>query len=97
MAAKVNLRTGKIIGAKRGSFAWLHEEGHIAYDDSEEGINSGMQQNYAMYLSFLFLALGQFWWAFTVPALVSVLAIFYYFIKEEMWCNAYAAKKVKTK
>ena len=94
MAAKVNLRTGKIIGAKRGSFAWWHEKGHIIFDDSDEGIKAGVAQNYAMYAALLFLALGQFWWAFTIPALASVLVIFAYFIKEEFWCNNYATEKM---
>lgn len=97
MTAKINLRTGKIIGAEKGSFAFYHEKGHLVYDDSDIGITNGMRQNYAMYLSFLFLALGQFWWVFTIPALVSVLTIFYYFIAEEMWCNNYALEKVKKK
>jgi hypothetical protein len=94
MAAKVNVRTGKIIGAKRGSFAWLHEKGHLEYDNSDQGITDGVNQNNAMYLGLLFLALGQFWWIFTIPALLSVIMILYYYIKEEFWCNAYAAKQL---
>jgi len=97
MAAKINLRTGKIIGAEPGTFAFYHEKGHLAYDNSEEGIENGSKQNNAMYLAFLFLAFGQFWWAFTIPALLSVLVIFYYYIYEEYWCNNYAKDMLKLK
>jgi hypothetical protein len=94
MGAMVNLRTGKIIGAKRGNFAFFHECGHIAYDNSEEGIKDGLYQNYAMYLGLLFLALGQFWFTFKLLAISSVIMIFYYFLKEEWWCNSYAFKQL---
>ena len=94
MAAKVNLRTGKIIGAEKGTFAFLHEEGHIAYDNLDKGITNGVNQNNAMYLSLIFLALGQFWWVFTIPALLSVITIMYYYLKEEWWCNDYAVKQL---
>ena len=94
MAAKINLRTGKIIGAERGSFAWHHEKGHALYDNSDQGIEAGVYQTDAMYCSFVFLALGQFWWAFTLPALFAVIVVLYYFAKEEMWCNKYATEKM---
>ena len=84
----------KIIFFYHGLFEWFHECGHIAYDDSEMGISDGVNQNNAMYLSLIFLALGQFWWAFTIPALVSVIMIMYYYLKEEWWCNDYAAKQL---
>ena len=95
MTAKINLRTGKIIGADKGSFAWYHEKGHLVYDDSDEGIRDGVRQNFAMYASFLFLALASFSIVFQILSLVSVAAIFYYFIKEEFWCNNYANKKLQ--
>lgn len=94
MAAKVNVRTGKIIGAEKGSFAWFHEKGHLVYDNSDRGITDGVNQNNAMYCAFFFLALGQFWWIFSFPAMVSVLMILYYFLKEEFWCNAYAMQRL---
>jgi hypothetical protein len=95
MVAKINLRTGKIIGAEKGSFAWWHEKGHIAYDDSEEGISAGVNQNNAIYCSFIFLALGQFFLLFEILAICSVVVIIYYFLYEEHWCNNYAGEKMK--
>jgi len=95
MAAKINLRTGKIIGAKRGSFSWHHEKAHLIYDNLDQGINDGVNQNNAIYLTFLFLVLGQFWFIFKCLSVLSVTAVFYYFIKEELWCNAYALKQLK--
>jgi type III secretory pathway component EscS len=47
-----------------------------------------------MYLGLLFLALGQFWFTFKLLAISSVIMIFYYFLKEEWWCNSYAFKQL---
>lgn len=94
MAAKINLRTGKIIGAERGSFAWLHEEGHIKYDNSEKGITNGVYQNVALYCSLLFLVLDNFYSIFGILATISVFYLISLVIYEEMWCNNYARKEM---
>jgi len=97
MPAKVNLRTGKIIGAKKGSFAWWHEKGHLIYDDSDEGINDGVKQNYSMYCLLIFLVLGQFIFLFKILSIMGVIMLLYYFFKEEFWCNMYAEKQMRKK
>lgn len=95
MAAKINLRTGKIIGAEKGSFAWWHEKAHIVYDDSEEGITNGVNQNMGIYCSLIFLVFGQWFFLFQLLALFSVGYVIWLAIYEEMWCNKYASDKMK--
>jgi hypothetical protein len=94
MAAKINLRTGKIIGAEKGSFAFLHEEGHIVYDDSEEGITNGVNQNMGVYSSLIFLVFGQWFFLFQLLALFAVGYVIWLAIYEEFWCNRYASNKI---
>ena len=97
MAAKVNLRTGKIIGAEEGSFAWWHEKAHLEYDDSELGIRNGVRHNVTLYTSLLFLVLGNFYSIFNYLAVVSVFYLLWLVIYEEKWCDNYASKKLKEK
>ena len=95
MAAKINLRTGKIIGAKHGSFAWHHEKGHEVYDNSEEGITNGVYQNAGFYCSLMFLVLGQWFFLFQLLALFSVGYVVWLAAYEELWCNKYARDQLK--
>lgn len=94
MAAKINLRTGKIIGAEEGSFAWWHEKGHLEYDNSEKGITNGVNQNVALYCSLLFLVLDNFYSIFGILATISVFYLISLVIYEETWCNAYAREQM---
>ena len=94
MAAKVNLRTGKIIGADKGSFAWYHEKGHLIYDDSEQGISNGVRQNMAIYCSLMFLALGKWFTLFSILALGTIIYLIGLVIYEELWCNNFAKNQL---
>ena len=95
MAAKVNLRTGKIIGAEKGTFAWWHEKGHLEYDDSERGIKNGVYHDLALYCSLLFLVLGNLYTIFNILAAVTVFYLIGLVIYEEKWCDKYAQTKLK--
>lgn len=95
MAAKVNLRTGKIIGAEENSFAWHHEQGHMIYDDSELGIRNTYLQEMWLYSA---ITLGIISIPFRIVwflSLASILGFWYYFFYEERWCDNYAKTKLK--
>ena len=95
MGASVNLRTGKIVGAEEGSFAWWHEKAHIIYDDSELGIRTGVQQNMCVYCSLLLLVLGNLYSIFNILAGIVVFYLIGLVIFEEKWCDRYASKMLK--
>jgi hypothetical protein len=97
MAAKINLRTGKIIGAEEGTFAWYHEKGHLVYDNSARGIINGVNQNMSMLCSFIFLVLGQWLMLFSILAVFSVVYMVGLTVYEELWCNAYAREQLMLK
>jgi hypothetical protein len=97
MAAKINLRTGKIIGAEKGTFAWYHEKGHLVYDDSERGITNGVYQNGALYASLLFLLLGDLSIVYKILAGLSIGTLIGLALYEEIWCNIYASDMMDKK
>lgn len=97
MAATINLSTGKIVGCKKGSFAWWHEKGHMVYNNSEFGLRRSYLQEMWLYVAITMAILsipfriGLFW----LLALVSIISFWWYFIYEERWCNAYARIKLR--
>lgn len=95
MGAKVNLTTGKIVGAKKDSFAWWHEKGHIIYNNMEDGISNGYKMEMWLFSALTFAIISiplRFMWFFSF---LSIAFFWYYFIYEEVWCNAYARIKLK--
>ena len=97
MGASVNLRTGKIIGAEEGTFAWFHEKGHEVYDNSELGITNGVRQNMALYCALISIVCGYLFGIFKVFAAISVVWLIGLVVYEEMWCNIYARDQLKIK
>ena len=97
MAARVNLTTGKIIGAEKGTFEWYHECGHIEYDNSAVGIDNGVRQNMALYCALLFIVCGYLFDIFKVFAGISVVYIIWLVIYEEIQCNIYAREHMNKK
>jgi len=95
MAAKINLRTGKIIGAEKGSFGWWHEKGHAVYDDSESGIRNQFLQEMLLYLTVIFIILALFIDGTKYYAVISLIIFLGLFLYEEIWCNKYAKRKLK--
>jgi hypothetical protein len=90
MAAIVNLNTGKIIGAKKNSFAYFHEKGHILYDNSEMGIRNKFSQEMHFYTAVTFTILAFLVKPLIILSMVAIGFFWYYFIFEERWCNNYA-------
>lgn len=90
MCTFVDLATGKIVGAKRGSLVWYHEKGHIVFNKSEHGMNNDFSRESMKTLTIVFSMLGHFHWFFVFFAVLYFLAWFYYSIYEEIWAWGYA-------
>lgn len=93
----VDLATGKIVGCKEGTLSWYHEEGHIAFSNTEKGVTysylgdafiKGAVILLAFNLLFANLITRIFIYCFVVAS------IFLYFY-EEIWCWLYALNKFK--
>lgn len=95
MGAKLNLRTGKIIGARKNSFGWWHEKGHLVYDNSEEGIKNSYNQEMSFKYAVLFCIISFFFNSSKYFAMIMILIYFGYYFFEEHWCNKYAKNKLE--
>lgn len=95
MPAKINLLTGKIIGAKKGSFEWWHEKAHQKYDNSPSGITNSYYQQMFFTLSVTFIIISSVFYYFWYFSFLSIIIYWFYFFYEEFWCNKEAKNKLK--
>lgn len=95
MGAIVDLQTGKIIGAKKGSLAWFHEKGHIVYNKSDKGIRNSFRQQNSLEATLIFLSTTFFIDFFKWFTSISLSIYFWYQFYEEMWCWKYAIQNYK--
>lgn len=95
MTGVVDLKTGKIVGVKEGTREYYHEEGHIAYNNSEKGIKNSLRQQWILEIFFVSL-IGSIVWDYFV-FLSGILFIVYkgYDWYEERWCWNYADEKLQ--
>jgi len=93
--AFVDLNTGEIVGAKKGTRQYFHEEGHLKYHKTEKGMRNSFREQmtfqFGVYIAVL---------SFILPTLKYIAVIvmtisFYYFYYEEKWCWKYADNKLK--
>lgn len=91
----VDLITETIVGCKKGTKEWYHEEGHIVYNKSELGIRNNYLQCLYEYLAITFTVIAFIIDLVWFLALASVIMFWYYFNYEERWCWKYAYKKLK--
>ena len=95
--AHVNLETGKIYGAKKGSLSYGHELGHLAFRKTAKGERIALREELSKDM-LLVIFLGGFWFYNIAPSVVKfVLAFFvlrwlYYYNYEEVWAWSYAFK-----
>lgn len=97
--AIVDIRTGKIIGCKKGTLTWWHEKAHIIYNDSARGMRNSFQQYTFLILtiSFLVVHLIAPILYYKICAVISLLLFLGYTIYEECWCWCYAYKVMNKK
>ena len=95
--AHVNLKTGRIYGAKKGTLTYYHELGHLAFSKTAKGERVRLRQELSKdILNVIFL--GAFWFyniAPTISKVVVALFVFrwlYFYNYEEVWCWRYAFK-----
>jgi len=95
MSAFVDIPTGKIVGANKGTRTYLHEKGHIIYNKSEIGMRNSFREQSSFQLA---VYLGIFSFLFPILrwyALGMIMCSIYYFVYEESWCWGYALNKFK--
>jgi len=85
-----DIQTGQIYGCKKGSWAYWHEKGHLAFNNREETSRLKLWQSYL--ISFWMLAItlsiiNKFMLIIALPLVLIYLGIEIY---EEHWCNKYA-------
>lgn len=99
MEPKVNLTTGEIYGARRGTIQWYHEAGHVKFNKTLKGIGMNYRADFFMKLCILLLVVIQipFFNNFGIKfIMVSFAGLWlYYYFYEEVWCWKYALIKVK--
>lgn len=95
MSAFVDIKTGKIIGAKKGSLTWFHEQGHIIYNKTEQGMRNDFRRQSFFNATVLFLVLSLFHWFFQYCAVFSIILTILFAAYEESWCWSYALRKKK--
>jgi hypothetical protein len=88
----VNLETGKIYGAEKGSYKYYHEEGHIIFNKEYSAFL--LMNDYVFYLWVFFITLAFFNVGFSYGALLCIGHLFIMFLYEEYWCNQYAKQKL---
>ena len=90
----LDIKSGKIIGCKPGTWKYYHEEGHKVFSESSKGSTIQLVGEYLIkvwFISVMFaiaykplLSLSvMLWLGFTIIELY-----------EEYWCNNYASEKV---
>ena len=95
--AHVNLTTGKIYGAKKGSLSYGHELGHLAFRKTPRGERIALKEELSKdMLNVIFL--GGFWFYNIAPSVVKFVCAFfvfrwlYFYNYEEVWAWRYAFK-----
>jgi len=96
----VDIKTGKITGCKKNSFAWWHEKGHLVYNSTEDNAQRNYRGEISIVISIYFCCLGLMFsfggrWIemiFGFIALFCIVHWIYTTIREENFANDYASK-----
>ena len=95
MKPHVDISTGKIYGCEKGSLKWLHEKGHIEFNNNPRTSWMLMVKSYVFDLWMLMImtsiVIRQFY-SFAVCLWAMYIFIMLY---EEWWCNKYAKDNFK--
>lgn len=93
----VSLVTGKIIGVEPGTREWYHEEGHIEFRETEEGIrHTNKRENLWQWIIVGIMAAILYKPLIFIPGVMYILMI-KLDLKEEKWCWKYADRKMEEK
>jgi hypothetical protein len=92
--AHVDISTGKIYGAKKKSFEWFHEEGHLVFNDKFS--NLLLKKEYLFYCWMALVSLSFIFKVFIVLNILTLGVYLFLGLYEEIWCNTYAREKLKS-
>jgi len=80
-------KTNEISGAKKGTFAYAHEEAHLKFSESNFGKNIQFLEQMSEFYAIISLTISFFFNPFKYVALVLVILMIFAFIFEEVYCN----------
>ena len=89
-----NPSTGKITGAKKGSFEYYHEEAHLKFQDSNFGMNIQWFGEMSQFYTIISLTLSFFINFFKYVSVFGMIIMIFCFSYEEIWCNYTAKEKL---
>ena len=92
--AVVDIKTGRIVGTKEGSWTWWHEKGHIEFDKTRKGFQYGYLWLFSIFAAVVFGAIYSLWQNLLIHIMYLVFAVLavYYYVYEEIWCWYYAIR-----
>jgi hypothetical protein len=94
----VDLNSSKIYGCKEGTRAWYHEEGHLIFDKGEFGTKIKYYHYFFMMLVASILPFNLFINSILLKifTLLCSLCVILTYLIEEIWCEVYARRKLKS-
>ena len=97
MAIHCDTRTGRIYGAKKNTFEWFHEKGHLLFTDLDFGSTMQLYQSYIMQIWMMVVTIAVLLSNIYISIFAVILVGIYSYIGfyEEVWCNKYARIKLK--
>ena len=95
--ATVDLSSGKITGCVEGSKTWYHENGHIAFNETESGAKIDYYQYFFMMVAVFFGSLSliihnYFLHLFTF---MNALGMVVSYVYQELWCWVWGIREWK--
>ena len=95
----VDLKSGSIVGTKKGSLTYYHEKGHIEFSKTSKGITLDYCKDSYLIFTICLLTINQFldWLFIKILTGALVLAVIGIYVYEELWCWNYALKIKKNK
>jgi hypothetical protein len=98
--ANVDLETKKIVGAEEGTKTYLHEVGHLVFEDKCIWGND-IRANQILFPRYLLFSLGLYilYPSFYIKLFIIFFMVFSIFFElfEEVWCWNYASKELNKK
>ena len=90
----VNIVTGKIIGVNPGTREYYHEEGHLKFQEIEDGIRNLYQRDLLNQWIPITLMLAIIYTPLVLISAAIYLVSILLSMREEKWCWDYADKKM---
>ena len=89
----LDIKSGKIIGCKPGTWKYYHEEGHKVFSESSNGSTLQLISEYLIKVWFLSVMFAIAYKSLLFLSVILWLIFTIIELYEEYWCNKYASVK----